>query len=69
MIICFSLTLLDKMLFFFPQSLLGILTYLGADAHFTNIAKGIIDSRDVIYFLSVSFIGLYGTHLVIQKRT
>jgi ABC-2 type transport system permease protein len=69
LIICFSLTLLDKMLFFFPQSLLGILTYLGADAHFANIAKGIIDSRDVLYFLSVSFIGLYGTHLAIQKRT
>jgi ABC-2 type transport system permease protein len=68
MAICFSLTLIDKMLFFFPQSLLGVLGYLGADFHFQNIAKGIIDSRDILYFLSVSFIGLYGTHLAMQGR-
>lgn len=68
MAICFSLTLLDKMLFFFPQTLLGILSYLGADAHFQNISKGIIDSRDALYFVSVCFVGLYGTHLVMQEK-
>ena len=68
MAICFGLTLIDKMLFFLPQSLLGILQYLGADFHFENISKGIIDSRDVIYFLSVSFIGLYGTNLALQQK-
>ena len=51
--ICFSLTLVDKMLFFLPQSLLGVFSYLGADFHFQNIAKGIIDSRDILYFISV----------------
>ena len=68
MAICFSLTLIDKMLFFFPGSLLGVIGYLGADFHFQNIAKGIIDSRDILYFLSVVFIGLYGTHLVMQEK-
>jgi len=68
MAICFSLVLVDKMLFFLPQTLLGILSYLGADAHFQNISKGIIDSRDVLYFLSVCFVGLYGAHLVMQKK-
>ena len=68
MAICFGLTLIDKMLFFLPQSLLGILQYLGADFHFENISKGIIDSRDVIYYLSVSFIGLYGTNLALQQK-
>lgn len=66
--ICFSLTLIDKMLFFLPQSLLGFLEYLGADFHFQNISKGIIDSRDILYFLSVSFFGLYGAHLAMQER-
>lgn len=61
--ICFALTLVDKMLFFLPQSLLGLLEYLGADFHFSNISKGVIDSRDVLYFLSVTFLGLYGAHL------
>jgi ABC-2 type transport system permease protein len=68
MAICFSLVLVDKMLFFLPQTLLGILSYLGADAHFQNISKGIIDSRDALYFLSVCFVGLYGTHLVMQEK-
>jgi ABC-2 type transport system permease protein len=68
MAICFTLTLIDKMLFFLPQSLLGVLEYLGADFHFENISKGIIDSRDVLYFLSVCFVALYGTHLALQER-
>ncbi len=68
MAICFSLTLIDKMLFFLPRSLLGILAYLGADFHFQNISKGIIDTRDVIYFLSVTFIGLYGTYLALREK-
>ena len=49
-VICFALALIDKMLFFLPHSLLGIFEYLAADYHFQNISKGIIDSRDVLYF-------------------
>jgi ABC-2 type transport system permease protein len=69
MAICFILTLIDKMLFFLPQMLLGFLQYLGADFHFRNISKGILDSRDVLYFLSVSFVALYGTHLALQEKS
>jgi ABC-2 type transport system permease protein len=68
MAICFSLALIDKMLFFLPSSMLGILAYLGADFHFQNISKGIIDSRDIIYFLSVCFLGLYAAHLALQEK-
>lgn len=68
MAICFSLTLVDKMLFFVPQSLLGVIGYIGADFHFQNISKGIIDSRDILYFLSVTFIGSYGAHLAMQEK-
>ena len=68
MVICFALTTIDKMLFFFPQILLSVIGYLGADYHFQNISKGIIDSRDVIYFGSVIFIGLYGAHLAMRSR-
>ena len=68
MAICFGLTLIDKMLFFLPQSLLSFFEYLGADFHFENVSKGVIDSRDILYFLSVSFIGLYGTYLALQEK-
>jgi len=68
MTICFVLTLIDKMLFFLPRSLLGVLAYLGADYHFQNISKGIIDSRDLIYFFSVCFIGLYAAYLALKEK-
>ena len=68
MAICFALTTIDRMLFFFPQSTLATLSYLGAGSHFQNIAKGIIDTRDIIYFLSVVFLGLYGTALAMEEK-
>jgi len=68
LIICFFLTLIDKMLFFFPSSIVGFLQYIAAGYHFENISKGVIDSRDIIYFLSISFLGLYGSHLVLQEK-
>ena len=68
MAICFCLVLIDKILFFLPRFSLVFFQYLGADHHFQNISKGIIDSRDILYFLSISFIGLYGTHLVLQEK-
>lgn len=66
--ICFGLTMLSKILFFMPETLLGFLGYLGVDMHFANISKGIIDTRDLLYFVSVIFIGLYATHLSIEER-
>jgi ABC-2 type transport system permease protein len=68
MTLCFTLALLDKMIFFLPESILNLFQYLGADYHFQNISKGIIDSRDLIYFLSVCFIMLFGTHVVIEEK-
>ncbi|MBW1997968.1 MAG: ATP-binding cassette domain-containing protein [Deltaproteobacteria bacterium] len=69
MAICFNITLVDKILFFLPGKMVGVLEYLGTDFHFENIAKGIIDSWDVIYFLSVIFVGLYATDLVMEEKS
>ena len=68
MAICFTLTLMERMLFFLPESLLGIFSYIGTIPHFQNISKGVIDTRDIVYFLSVSFIGLYAARLVIEEK-
>ncbi len=68
MSICFALTIVDRMLFFIPQAALGVIAYLGAGVHFQNIAKGIIDSRDLVYFASVIFIGLYAATLVMDEK-
>ena len=69
MSVCFFLTLIDKMLFFLPASWIGVLQFLGADTHFQNISRGILDSRDILYFLSVCFVALYGTYRVIQQKS
>ncbi len=68
MAICFCLVLIDKFFFFLPRFSLVFFQFLGAGHHFQNISRGIIDSRDILYFLSISFIGLYGTHLVLQEK-
>ena len=68
MAICFFLVLIDKFFFFLPRFSLAFFQYLGAGHHFQNISRCIIDSRDILYFLSISFIGLYGTHLVLQEK-
>jgi ABC-2 type transport system permease protein len=67
--ICFAMVLIDKILFFLPTPLVGVLEYLGADFHFENISKGILDSRDILYFLSVTFVGLYATHLAMEEKS
>jgi len=69
MAVCLTLTLLiDFMLFFLPSFLVGIFQYLSANYHFQNIAKGVIDLRDILYFVSVSFVVLYGTNLIMQGK-
>jgi len=68
MVICAVLAILDKMLFFFPQSVLSVVDYLSSAKHFENVAKGILDTRDLLYFFSVMFLGLYATHLAMQKK-
>jgi ABC-2 type transport system permease protein len=66
--ICYGLTLIDRVLFFLPQTLLGFFHFLGTDSHFQNVAKGIVDSRDIVYFLSLMFVGLYATHLAMEGK-
>lgn len=68
MSVCFILTLLDKILFFLPEAAISVFQFLGADFHFKNISRGIIDSRDILYFASVCFIMLYSTNLAVQGK-
>ncbi|MBN1271459.1 MAG: ABC transporter permease subunit [Candidatus Aminicenantes bacterium] len=72
LVTCFVLTLLvDYSLYLLPgflSGLTGFFQYLSASHHFQNIAKGVVDSRDILYFLSVSFVALYGTALIMQEK-
>ncbi len=66
---CFFLTILSSILIFIPSFLIPFFQYAGVVFHFNNIAKGVIDSRDLIYFISVTLIGLYSTYIVIRERS
>jgi ABC-2 type transport system permease protein len=67
MLLCLLLTLIDKFLFFLPAALLNFAEYLSADYHFKNFSKGIMDSRDIIYFFSVMAIGVLGTVQILEE--
>jgi ABC-2 type transport system permease protein len=51
--ISFALYLFGRLTQFVPQSLQPILAFLSIDGHFENVGRGVIDTRDVIYYLSV----------------
>lgn len=65
---CAFFTLIDKMLYFFPAGVANVLQYLGADYHFRSASKGLLDSRDVVYFLSMAFLSVFVTHVVNEER-
>ena len=66
--VCFTLTIIDKILFFMPSAIVSFVGFLGAGGHFESISKGVIDSRDIIYFISIIFLGLLGTYIVMHKK-
>jgi len=47
----------------------GILTDLSVPVHFDSMSRGVIDTKDVIYFLALTFLGLMLTELNISKRS
>ncbi len=66
--IVFALFMLDKILFYLPTSIGMILEYVSIDYHFSNIARGVIDSRDIIYYASAVSLALYLATAILQKR-
>ncbi len=50
----FGLYLMDKVTIFAPGWLAPVLEYLSIDFHYRNLMRGVIDSRDVLYYLSLT---------------
>ena len=66
--IIFGLFLLDKVTPFVPASLAGLFQYLGIDYHYQNLLRGVIDTRDVLYYLSVTVFACLLTAYNLAKR-
>jgi len=67
---CFVLFLIGEryILIFIPPFMVNFFQFLGANYHFQNIAKGLIDTRDILYFVSISFIGIYMTYFILETK-
>ena len=60
--------LMDKMLHFMPVSIAGLIQYISVDYHLSNISRGVIDSRNIIYFTSLIGFFLFTTVRVLEIR-
>lgn len=52
-VIGFVLLAVDKILLYVPTPLVGTVEYLGVGHHFSSLARGVIDSRNLIYYGSL----------------
>ena len=53
---------------FFRGTLGGIINFLSARTHYDSISRGLIDSRDVLYFVGLTFLGLLFSQAMLSKR-
>lgn len=77
-IVAFLLTVLLCFLMHYGFNFLYSLDFLGSagyvvkkigiDHHYTYISMGVIDSRDIIYFVTVSFLFLFGARISLLSR-
>ncbi len=45
-----------------------LFTYLSMRSHVESLSRGVIDSRDIVYFLSITIIGLIVSQIMLSKR-
>ena len=76
-IVAFLLALLIGILFHIIFNVLAnsmsntlgsIFHYLSMSTHFESISRGVLDTKDLVYFLSIIALGLVGSEAVLVKR-
>jgi len=45
-----------------------LFSYLSISTHYESMARGVIDSRDIIYFLSLAGLSIFSATMVLSKR-
>ncbi len=78
-IVSFILSILLSAILFWSFDLIGgfpafqggidyFIQQLGMNAHYVSISKGVVDTRDVIYFLSIIIVFVISTKTVLESR-
>lgn len=66
--IIFAFVLFDYVKNFVGGFMANIFEYLSTSYHYQAIERGVLDSRNLIYYLSLTFVFLFATAQVLQSR-
>jgi ABC-2 type transport system permease protein len=67
-LIILALFLMDKVLMYVPEAFASTMEFLAIDSQFSNIARGVIDSRNILYFASLLGFSLYLATVSLERR-
>ena len=57
-VVCFAFYFIDKFAILLPEGLGAIVEYVSLDYHFESITRGVFDTRDLLYYVSITGAGL-----------
>lgn len=52
--LCIALTMISSFSIFLPGPVVKLVSFISASGHFLSVSRGIVDSRDVLYFVSLT---------------
>lgn len=55
-------------LLFVKGNVTDLISALGINYHYKSISRGVVDSRDVVYFLVATFVFIYATIVVLNRK-
>jgi ABC-2 type transport system permease protein len=65
--VCLLLWVLDWVSGYDSATWAKVLSYMSVITHFDSFSKGVIDSKDLIFYLSMSFLGLFFTQRSLES--
>ena len=66
--LCFLLTYIHRISLESSGDMAAFLQSVSANVHFSNIARGVVDIRDILYAISMQFFALLATVFIIESR-
>jgi ABC-2 type transport system permease protein len=66
--ISFALFLFSRLMQIAPEVLRPVLSFMSIETHFESISRGVLDSRDVLYYLSVMAVSLVIATVALESR-
>ncbi|MFH1434979.1 MAG: ABC transporter permease [Pseudomonadota bacterium] len=68
LMISFAFYIMDWVINFIPSWAVSVINAISLQRHFTNIARGVVDTRDLIFFLSIIVFALLWATRSIEAR-